>query len=1237
VRIPACRGQAFYLKKREYMTPLRLVLVPAALVALLGALRVARADDNVAIFKLGERFFGDSLYSLALEQYQKYLSLESRAPDYDPVAYYKLAVIYYRMDDMRKAAEAFEEYISLFPSETNVMEAMFMAGLARKDLGDYKEASDLFHSVWSRFVGSARARHALFEAAQCAEKAADVDRAAELYGVFLSRFPEHENARDAALSLVMIHIDQKQYGQAEKALAKAAELRVRDGRFAVRRLYYQALLHQRMQKSAEARKYYEEMARRDEGAFPEREEAYRRYVELLTSQKEYAASLSAFEKLHDIYQKRGGRVPADFLYAWGENARGAQNYAKAAELYSTLLERYETEIDAARVRYRLAECQVGAGSFSKAIETLQELETADTVGEYAARAVLKIGDLYYGKELYPSAIGAYRRYLQFSGQNGDRTDYVLYRMGSIYKDKYQRYGAAIREFENLLKWYPSSQYYNQTQFAVAECYEKVGEFAEAIRQYEFLMESGGDEKLVSETRERVRYLKNFKMKDAESAAHVLAGLLQQPATETGAYERLQAAADVYERHLKDFTSALDVYEQISDLGALSSDSVSAYVLYRRGGVYQKLCEKARIEQDNATAEYACEQAIAFYRGALETYPEDDVADDAAYQIMALRNAAVSDYEAFLEAYPSSAHLPDVLLRIGEHYQHKAAESGRRFSDKTVEAYQRIVQEFPNSDVAAGALMGLARNYLARNELESVLSATEKFLKRFPGSVDEPEAIFLRGSVAKRQGDHQQASELYRQVLYRYPFSPFASRSRLAVAFAELATGNVFDALNNFRLYERAYPDGDDTYRARYGIAKCLLRIGKEDEAVSLMRELLAMKLPKSIEADVHAELARYHQDNGDAYAAIDQYAKALEYKKFAGRTSALLNMGELYFDSRAYDDAARAYERALEGMEGSTDSAKIMTRLINSLTMSAQNRKADKLTKTFKERFGDNTAAQAEIVYYEGVHLLVEKQYEKAINRFKYILSKFDKSERADDAAYQIALSRYYAGKEDDALKLFYKFPTSYPSSEFAPLSFFKVAMIYHGRNEFAQSAQYFEQVVSHEKTDSKTRYRAAHNAAVAYQKISAWLDAARMYDIVLAEYPDEENASSLHLKIGFCLVQGARIEEALDHFLKANENPAEADKPEILYWIGTCYAKLGEYQRAISEYLKVPYMYSGIGKWGITAEFEAARLYERLGEHHKAATLYKKIVRSDGERGRFGKKARERIDRLSSLDEGDG
>jgi tetratricopeptide (TPR) repeat protein len=110
-----------------------------------------------------------------------------------------------------------------------------------------------------------------------------------------------------------------------------------------------------------------------------------------------------------------------------------------------------------------------------------------------------------------------------------------------------------------------------------------------------------------------------------------------------------------------------------------------------------------------------------------------------------------------------------------------------------------------------------------------------------------------------------------------------------------------------------------------------------------------------------------------------------------------------------------------------------------------------------------------------------------------------------------------------------------------------------------------------------------------------------------------------------------SRTEDALAHLKKAIVNPKKEEEAEISYWLAACYAKQGDDQKAIAEYLKVPYLYTGGEKWGITSEFEAARLYEHLGEFNKAATLYRKIIRSDGDQGRFGRKALAQLEHINS------
>ncbi len=105
-----------------------------------------------------------------------------------------------------------------------------------------------------------------------------------------------------------------------------------------------------------------------------------------------------------------------------------------------------------------------------------------------------------------------------------------------------------------------------------------------------------------------------------------------------------------------------------------------------------------------------------------------------------------------------------------------------------------------------------------------------------------------------------------------------------------------------------------------------------------------------------------------------------------------------------------------------------------------------------------------------------------------------------------------------------------------------------------------------------------------------------------------------------------------MQYFKRALATADKKDKPEALYWIGSCHKMLGDHSTAITEFLKVPYLHSNSGRWAVTAEYEAARLYEKAGEYSKAISLYKKVVRKDGRAGRMGKQALYYIEQIRSL-----
>jgi tetratricopeptide (TPR) repeat protein len=383
---------------------------------------------------------------------------------------------------------------------------------------------------------------------------------------------------------------------------------------------------------------------------------------------------------------------------------------------------------------------------------------------------------------------------------------------------------------------------------------------------------------------------------------------------------------------------------------------------------------------------------------------------------------------------------------------------------------------------------------------------------------------------------------------------------------------------------------------------------------------------------VYFELAQCYKSKGDVHGALEQLQKALAVDSFPDKGAVYAGMGALYFDNSLYSDAARAFARSLLFAIGDSDSLAALVGNIKAQIMDGQEG-VEKAANVLKKRFGARHEAMAEVAYHQGLRLLIEKKYDAAIKKFKYMAEAFEKSPRRADAAFQTGLCYYYMGKQAKALELFYDFLAQYPGSSFCAMAYFKIGMMLHERGDFMPAAGIFEKVVSASGGDEKTRFRAAYNAAIDFQKSSAWLEAARIYRMIIDSFPEEVSSSSTYLKMGFCCIQASHYEDALKYFQKAVAGAQPDEKPEIIYWTAYCWAKLGDHQKAVMEYLKVPALYPNAGQWAITSQFEAARLYEHSGEMKKAFALYKKIILADGEKGVFGKEAAVQCAHLNFLE----
>jgi outer membrane protein assembly factor BamD len=220
------------------------------------------------------------------------------------------------------------------------------------------------------------------------------------------------------------------------------------------------------------------------------------------------------------------------------------------------------------------------------------------------------------------------------------------------------------------------------------------------------------------------------------------------------------------------------------------------------------------------------RAIKAYATITRKYPKDTLAPGATYRAAQLleqtgdvtRSAAA--YRLIMERYPSSPHFDDAMegqFRIGEMYL--AGKKVRLLGipvatsmDRAVEIFAAIVRIAPYGKYTARAQfdIGLARQKQGAND--AAIQAYQAVIDKFPNDPIAADAQYQIGYIwfeAARLGTNDQAATQnaktgFQDFLYRYPKSEKASQARQNLAMLDQkAIGDSFK-IAKFYDKEKAY-------------------------------------------------------------------------------------------------------------------------------------------------------------------------------------------------------------------------------------------------------------------------------------------------------------------------------------------------------------------------------------------------------------------------------------------------
>lgn len=551
------------------------------------------------------------------------------------------------------------------------------------------------------------------------------------------------------------------------------------------------------------------------------------------------------------------------------------------------------------------------------------------------------------------------------------------------------------------------------------------------------------------------------------------------------------------------------------------------------------------------------------------------------------------------------------------------------------------------------------------------------LALLPADGADPGALDLRANALARLGREDEALAIWRRLLEEFPESPASVEAELAIA-----SRPGTDDGERLRLLERVSrlrPYHPAAEQARRLVAGLLLRQGRAAEALAIYEDLLARAEASAtpIEAlpapapDLLYQRALCFDATGPPAAARDAWLRFLAAGGGDGDRVArgLLRLGEAWLAEQRPEEALRAWRNLQTVLPGTPEARAALARMaavysgterhpealaaleelqagrsadpvLRAQWVSALYRAGrldegrDELSRLLKESGGlfDADTLQASMNLAKGRWLLGRQQWDEAAKSLQHVLKKYPGSPAAPAAQLDLARARAGAGQGEEALALLEELAKRWPGGREAARAAVLRGGLHRQAGDVQRAVGEFRRAVD-EAPDDETKRYALNNLIASYRELGFLDGALQSLRRYLELWPDAPDRFTKRLEAALLLKESGDLDAATDQLRRLLPEADLEDEAAIQYYLGECAQQRGDWQDAILEYMKVPYLGRTKLDWDVTALYQAGQCWEQLAQPQRAASLYERIVRERGPGSSYGKAAQERINLLRYRD----
>ena len=442
----------------------------------------------------------------------------------------------------------------------------------------------------------------------------------------------------------------------------------------------------------------------------------------------------------------------------------------------------------------------------------------------------------------------------------------------------------------------------------------------------------------------------------------------------------------------------------------------------------------------------CLLAISYSRAARQPVPVEGSGSARGILDLGIQhynekryNQAIAEYQKVLSDFPGSDCAAEAQFRIANVYHW-----GMKEPQEALTAYQTVVDNYPDSEFAQTALVRIGSIYhwdIEKPDPHKAIEYYQRMLSQAPQSEYAPEALYWTGEAYMWAiEDVDKAFEAYQSVVDSYPESNYAADSMLRIA--EIYRNRQWDDPRAIELYDRIVSgqyEGLSVGQARYSLGLYYLNIKHEPDIASTHFEAAISEFQKVI-SDPNAsgwasQMAQYtkglvYLSKGNSEQAAVEFQKVLDNYSNHNQdlhTAAKAAIAHYHADKGNTSEAMERYRE----IANIPDSQYASPALVNIGRQYMEEGEYEKAIETYREvvsRFPDSYSAAVALGSIAR-HYSERGECDKAIAELRTIIEKCPFDDRKASAQYRMGMYYRRAGRYIEAIEALQKGMEAYPDS----------------------------------------------------------------------------------------------------------------------------------------------------------------------------------------------------------------